>query len=184
MLLIPLSAYLMLIVFMYICTACAVTIYFAENTINSLVSLLMCVVFSSCSLLLLRVEFLSLVYIIVYAGAVVVLFVFVILSTDLRKEDTVRNKRRLRDYKVANFLVFSLTTILGLFSASLKADISFFNEKMNDYIYVSEFMLNDVHIFSKFFYTEFFVLFIVLGILLLTVMVGSIALCMKHLENF
>jgi NADH-quinone oxidoreductase subunit J len=88
MLLLPYKAYLLLVFFMSICTICAVTIYFAENTINSLISLLGCVVFSSCSLLILRVEFLSFAYIIVYGGAVVVLFLFVVLSTDLRKEDT------------------------------------------------------------------------------------------------
>ena len=173
----------MLLLFMSVCTVCASNIYFAENTINSLISLLSCVVFSSCSLILLRVEFLSFAYILVYGGAVVVLFLFVILSTDLRKEDTWRNRTRLREYRVANFLVFIIFFIFSIFAQNFKNSNDAADLEYPKIFYFSEFLTNDIFIFSKFFYTHFFILFILLGILLLVALVGSVALCMKHLQR-
>jgi NADH:ubiquinone oxidoreductase subunit 6 (subunit J) len=64
--------------------------------------------FSAFCLFLLKVEFLTLVYVIVYVGAVIVLFLFVIFSTDLRKEDTWVKIRLIYEYKVGTFLLFLL----------------------------------------------------------------------------
>jgi NADH:ubiquinone oxidoreductase subunit 6 (subunit J) len=50
------------------------------------------------------------------------------------------------------------------------------------YYYELEFVYNDIFLFSKLFYTHFFLIFVLLAILLFGVMVSSIALCTKSQE--
>lgn len=69
--------------------ACLCVMYFSEKSIHSLLSFLLVSVLFGLLLAFSGLEYLSLVYLLVYTGSIIVLFLFVLMSAELRKEDTV-----------------------------------------------------------------------------------------------
>jgi F-type H+-transporting ATPase subunit c len=122
------------------------------------------------TLLLLNVEFLAYIYIIVYVGAVVLLFVFVIFML---------GPVYTKSYKVKSFFFFYLfiTKFLILFSVAVW-DFVFF-AGYNKYIGSTDFLsnrvyTNDIIIFSDLLYTDHFFLLWVVAVILLIAMVAPI----------
>lgn len=66
----------------------ALVIFFADNTIYSALSLVGLFFCSFILLLLIKAEFLAIIYLMLYIGAVAVIFLFVVMFIDLRLEDT------------------------------------------------------------------------------------------------
>ena len=62
-------------------------IVFSKNTIVSMLCLVWCFLFSACCFLILGAEFLTFVLIIVYGGAISILFLFIIMLLNLRLID-------------------------------------------------------------------------------------------------
>jgi len=63
----------------------------SSSTMHSLFYLILLFVFTACLLIAQGTEFLALVYLIVYIGAIAVFFLFVIMLINLRREDTTTN---------------------------------------------------------------------------------------------
>ena len=63
--------------------ASALAVVFARNPVYSVLSLVLCFFSIACHYILLHAQFLALVHVIVYAGAIMVLFLFVIMLMNL-----------------------------------------------------------------------------------------------------
>jgi NADH-quinone oxidoreductase subunit J len=88
MLLLSMQTYIFLLASTSCCILLSLVIFFSENTIYSVLSLLGVSVFLAMSIISLGSEYMAFVFLMVYAGAVVVLFLFVVFSLNLRSEDT------------------------------------------------------------------------------------------------
>ena len=66
----------------------ALVIFFSDNTIYSAFSLIGLFFCAFVLLLLIKAEFLAIVYLMLYIGAVAVIFLFAVMFIDLRLEDT------------------------------------------------------------------------------------------------
>ena len=77
------------------CVGSAIVVVCSRNTMHSVLSLVVCFVFAAGLWLLLQVEFLALMLIFVYVGAVMTLFLFVVmmLQLDESKESLAANRR-------------------------------------------------------------------------------------------
>lgn len=64
---------------------CALAVVFSKNPINSVIYLIMCFIAMAGHYILLNAQFLAVVHIIVYTGAIMVLFLFVIMLLNLNK---------------------------------------------------------------------------------------------------
>jgi NADH-quinone oxidoreductase subunit J len=170
----------------------AAVVFFSENSIHSVFSLLILIIFSSCLLVMVfGVEFLAIACIMVYAGAIVVIFLFVIISADLRREDTIIDTLRLKRY---NFVLFFCFIFFGLFLNCFFVEsqqaFDFFNEYSmsvtgnQQAMYQKLEFANDITGLGGVFYHEFFLFFLLLGFLLCTSMVASISLCFKPLNTY
>jgi NADH:ubiquinone oxidoreductase subunit 6 (subunit J) len=62
----------------------AILLIILKNPIHSIFSLLISIISSICVLLLIRVEFLAYVFLIVYVGAIAILFLFVIMMLNIK----------------------------------------------------------------------------------------------------
>jgi len=62
---------------------CALLVVFSRNPINSVIYLIMCFIAMAGHYILLNAQFLAVVHIIVYTGAIMVLFLFVIMLLNL-----------------------------------------------------------------------------------------------------
>lgn len=175
----------------FLCITFAAVIFFSENSIHSVFSLLFLVVLSSCLLvLILGVEFLAIACIMIYAGAVVVIFLFVIISADLRREDTVIDTLRLKRYSSILFFCFIFFIVtLNCFFVDKQQALDFFSEPFigaegkQQALYQKLEVSNDIVGIGSIFYNEFFLFFLLLGFLLCVAMVASISLCFKPLTG-
>ena len=162
---------------------CALIIPFWTNSIYSLLSLILVFLLSVIYLSFLKIKFLSLVYILVYIGAIVILFLFLIILLSLE----------IPFYKSSFGKTCQLHLLFSLKGAFFSAfivdsgfnrfDTFFYNQYSSNYIANNLFLefscfVNDSLIFNNLLYTQFFFQFLLLSFILLVGMLGSIALTM------
>lgn len=171
-----------------LCLILSGIIFFSENSIYSTFCLLLVVVLVTVLMLLFDVEFLAIMYLFVYAGAIIVTFLFVIMSVNLRREDTVTNNKRVGSTLVAAALAFAFCYLFSYIFFSFNYYFEYTNVDYKlDLIASSqrvqaEFYLNDIMIFNNLLYTYFAPYLLLLGLLLLISVVSAVALCLHSLR--
>lgn len=76
----------MLYILLFVSVICALYVIHSNNVVYSLMSLVLVFFLSGLVLIALRMEFLGYMLIIVYVGAIAILFLFVIITLDLTRE--------------------------------------------------------------------------------------------------
>jgi len=167
--------FLIFSIFGVICSFCVIT---TSNPIYSVFYLILVFCTTTGILLLLTVDFLGAIFIVVYVGAIAVLFLFVVMMLNIKL--TQLTERLVGYYPFCCFLVFSFffyvwfvlkdTIMLDSFNAL------FFE---NQFIILTE---SDDLIFgiASVVYTHYGYVFILAGFVLLLGMVGSICLTLYH----
>jgi NADH-quinone oxidoreductase subunit J len=141
---------------------------FSRSPVTSAMFLVLTIISMSGLFVLLHAFFLGIVQIIVYAGAVMVLFVFVIMLLDLKEED----RRRIKTFGLVGGLL-SVGAILSIFlnsiiSAAPPAAVPGVE--------------GDTHALGLLLYTKYTLPFEVISVLLLVAMIGVITLSKKDLK--
>ncbi len=83
----PAISSILFYIFAAMALICACAVIFARNPVTSAISLALCFAATAALLLGLGAQFLGIVQIIVYAGAILVLFLFVVMMLDIRTEE-------------------------------------------------------------------------------------------------
>lgn len=137
----------------------------SKNTVNSALLLVLNLVSVSGFYLFLQAQFLALIQILVYAGAIMVLFLFVIMLLNVQEEETFFDKLRVK-YIIAFLLG---VVILGQILYSLGGVTDLLPE-------ISDEMLVEgtVEALGDVLYTEFLFVFEMTAILLTAAVVGAI----------
>lgn len=91
------------ILFALLAVASAVAMVVNKNTVNSALFLVLNMVAVAALYLMLQAQFMAIIQILVYAGAIMVLFLFVIMLLNLEKEEQLFDK-----FRVKYFLAFLL----------------------------------------------------------------------------
>src|ERR1700722_14950076 len=162
--------YLVLFIFFAaLCVAGALNLLLQRHPINSALSLI--VVMSSLAVLylLLGAEFLAAAQVIVYAGAIMVLFSFVIMLLNAGKED--RTHGSTAAYIVGVPGVAILVCLLSFMFLSARSHLA--TAHLGDYV-VSTFDL------SKVLFTDLLLPFEVTSVLILIAILGAVALARKE----
>lgn len=165
----------------------------AKNPIHSVLYLIIAFCNVSCLLILLEVEFLALIFIIVYVGAIAVLFLFVVMMLNVKISELTESSLRYLPVGgllgviflceiglvVGNDLVPSMS---ALSRSALIADLHLLGcSKVcwNLFLETS----SNVHLFGLVIYTNFVYLFLVASLILLVSMVGAIVLTLCKRVN-
>ena len=121
--------------------------------------------------LLTGAEFLALILVIVYVGAVAVLFLFVVMMLDISKENN--EEKPLSNYiKVTSMLAFVFALELGFTAYQW-----WHSTKVNDLAaFSSSSKTSNTHALGELLYTHYFYVFQIAGIILLVAMIGAIVL--------
>ena len=145
------------------------TIY-SKNPIHSAIYLVICFFSIAGHYLLFNAQFLALVHIIVYSGAIMVLFLFTIMLMNLNKEDEVHKPRITR---LGAVLVFCITSLVLL--------TIFINSKpiVGDYDNTGQ-DFQSIKVLGKVLLNEYMVPFEFASILLLVAMIGTVLLSKKE----
>jgi len=145
------------------------TIY-SKNPIHSAIYLVICFFSIAGHYLLFNAQFLALVHIIVYSGAIMVLFLFTIMLMNLNKEDEVHKPRITRLGAVVVFCIASLV-LLTIFINS-KPIVGDYDNTGQDF--------QSIKVLGKVLLNEYMVPFEFASILLLVAMIGTVLLSKKE----
>jgi|TARA_B100000767_G_C19623561_1_gene475143 NADH-quinone oxidoreductase subunit J len=154
--------------------ASALMVIFSKQPINSVLFLIFSFINASGLFLLAGAEFLALIIVIVYVGAVAVLFLFVIMMLDFNP-DTIKQETR-KYLPVGLFIgfVLFLEIILMMYSPEL------FSNEFKIIGRVVETNLTNTEILGNLIYTDYFLQFQMAGFILLVAMIGAIVLTLRH----
>ena len=156
-------------IFSALALICGVMILVSRNPVNSAMFLVLTIASLAGLFVLLEAFFLAAVQILVYAGAVMVLFLFVIMLLDLKVEE----RRKFKIFAIAG-AVIAVGTILAIFFKSLNATP------------LSDARAPDFHAgtidLGKLLFSQYLLPFEIVSVLLLVAMVGVILLSKKDLK--
>jgi NADH-quinone oxidoreductase subunit J len=143
---------------------------FTKNPIHSAIYLVICFFSIAGHYLLLNSQFLAIVHIIVYSGAIMILFLFTIMLMNLNKEDEVHKPRVTRWAAVILFCLMCLVLIA-----------IFVNSKpiVGEYVATGE-DYQSIKVLGKVLLNEYMVPFEYASILLLVAMIGTVLLSKKE----
>jgi NADH-quinone oxidoreductase subunit J len=142
---------------------------FSRNPVTSAMFLVLTIISMAGLFVLLHAFFLAAVQILVYAGAVIVLFLFVIMLLDLKEE----SRRKIKIYGIVAGLI-SVGAILAIFLKNLHAT--------NLNAQSSPTIEGGTAALGKLLFTQYVLPFEVVSVLLLVAMVGVILLSKKDLK--
>jgi len=157
----------------------------SKNPVHSILSLIL-VFFNAASLLiLLGSEFLAMLFLIVYVGAVAVLFLFVIMLLNIKVNSLVVSIYRYLPISFVFGLVFIFEFLMFFCSDLISLNLSnlylFENNFINEWS-VSLDPINNISVLGQSLYTYYSYLFILSGMILLVSMIGAISLTL-HRRN-
>lgn len=144
----------------------------SKNPIHSAIYLVICFFSIAGHYLLFNAQFLALVHIIVYSGAIMVLFLFTIMLMNLNVED----EHKKNASKLAAVISFCLLALIML-AVFIKAMPKNINYKSANYDFQS------IKVLGKVLLNEYAVPFEYASVLLLTAMIGAVLLSKKENSN-
>ena len=153
-----------------IVTISAVSVIAAKNPVHSVLWLILAFFTSAGLLVLIGAEFLAMLLVVVYVGAVAVLFLFVVMMLDV---DFVELKQGFLSYLPFGALMgiaFIAEIALATFSRGDTAD------NFNPYPGAE----TNAEAIGQVMYTDYLLLFQLSGLILLVAMIGAIVLTLRH----
>jgi NADH-quinone oxidoreductase subunit J len=143
---------------------------FSKNPIHSAIYLVICFFSIAGHYLLLNSQFLAIVHIIVYSGAIMILFLFTIMLMNLNEERDVHRPRITRLGAIVSFCLICLV-LIAIFINS-KPIVGEYTSTGEDY--------QSIKVLGKILLNEYMVPFEFASILLLVAMIGTVLLSKKE----
>ena len=156
-------------IFSALALICGVMIHTSRNPVNSAMFLVLTIAALAGLFVLLEAFFLAAVQVLVYAGAVMVLFLFVIMLLDLKVEE----RRKIKVLAVAGAVV-AVGTIVAIFVKCLHGTMLSAQR-------APDFQAGTIDL-GKLLFTHYLLPFEIVSVLLLVAMVGVILLSKKDLK--
>ena len=157
----------------------ALAVVFNKNAVNCAMCMIVTLVATAALFILLEAYFLAVLQVLVYAGAVMVLFLFIIMLLDVDKSEALGlSKRKMVTFArfagiaLLFFLVFSSFAPVHLPETDLLALSELEGNELTDF-------KNTAKSFGQILFTKFMLPFQVIGFLLLIAMIGVIVISKK-----
>lgn len=154
--------------------ASALGMVLAKNTVNSALLLVLNLMTVAGLYLLLQAQFLALIQILVYAGAIMVLFLFVIMLLNVQEEENFFDKLRVK-YVIAFLLG---VVILGQILYSIGGATDLLPEISDEMLFAGT-----VEALGDVLYTDFLFVFEMTAILLTAAVVGAIMIAQYKVKS-
>ena len=159
----------------------ALMVISSKNSVHSVLFLILSFVNAAGLFVLLGAEFLAMILVVVYVGAVAVLFLFVVMMLNISEQSI---KKSSRTGFINNISVGSLVGIVILIELLVVAGGWKYK---GDFISLStaniKLELTNTHALGNILYTDYIHLFQISGMILLVAMIGAITLTFKKREN-
>tara|TARA_B100001109_G_C18713028_1_gene403412 strand:- start:172 stop:801 length:630 start_codon:yes stop_codon:yes gene_type:complete len=167
-------------IFSFIAIISAIMVTVSKNTVHSVFFLILDFISISCLFIMIGAEFLGMIMLIVYVGAVAVLFLFVVMMLNVAKQKNTwfKSTSNLSHIPIGLFvsliIFFELIIVVGgwKYKPELLNTISLTTPEMSN-----------THSIGYVLYTEYIHLFQLSGMILLVAMIGAIILTFRQREG-
>ena len=168
-------------VFSFIAIISAIMVTVSKNTVHSVFFLILDFISISCLFIMIGAEFLGMIMLIVYVGAVAVLFLFVVMMLNVAQQ---KNQWLLSEDSsghipigliISTLIFFELIIVIG--GWRYKPDL--FNS--NNLKISNE--VSNTHSLGQILYTDYIHIFQISGMILLIAMIGAIVLTFRQREG-
>lgn len=150
----------------------AIAVVSLKNSVKAVLSLVLTFFCGAVLWLLLEAEFLAISLVLVYVGAVMVLFLFVVMMLDL--ENTKSNKNHLKQ------IIFGVIIAIALFAGLYIAlGSQYFGEAVIATPAPHSLEYSNVSELGKLLYTQYFYAFEIAGVILLVAIIAAISLTFR-----
>lgn len=165
--------------FAFFAIVAAIMVISARNPVHSVLFLILVFVNASGLFLLLGAEFLALILLVVYVGAVAVLFLFVVMMLDV---DFTELRQGFLHYLPVGAIVGAIVLVELLFGVSAWVFNSNLDYSPDAPIPPMEDVSN-IRAIGELLYTNYIYFFQAAGMILLVAMIGAIVLTLRHKEG-
>lgn len=148
----------------------------SKNPILSVFWLVLAFANASLLLILLGVEFLPILFVIVYVGAIAILFLFVVMLLNIKLVEITENATRYVPIGIITGFIFLYQILYSFDSINTNNTISEYNTTL----FTEFFNQTNIELVGQLLYTEYWIYFLVSSLVLLVSMVGAIVLCLYH----
>ena len=153
----------------------------SRNTVYSVFFLILVFISVSILFIMIGAEFLGMIMLIVYVGAVAVLFLFVVMMLNINEQITKKTTRKglINDISIGSIvgaiIFLELLVVIGGWKYK-ETVIPFATTKLN-------LNLSNTHALGNILYTDYILLFQIAGMILLIAMIGAITLTFRRKDN-
>ncbi len=168
-------------IFSIIAVISAIMVTASKNTVHSVFFLILDFISISCLFIMIGAEFLGMIMLIVYVGAVAVLFLFVVMMLNVaqQKNQWFQSKSSSRHIPIgliiSTIIFFELIIVVG--GWKYKPDLV----NSTNLSFTSD--LTNTHSLGKILYTDYIHIFQISGMILLISMIGAIVLTYRQREG-
>ena len=163
--------------FSAVAVASAVMVISARNPVHSVLFLILCFFNAAGLFILMGAEFLAMILVVVYVGAVAVLFLFVVMMLDV---DFVELRQGMLNYLPVGAIVGLIVLVeLALVAGSWVIDPGSVSTRAAP----TPTGITNTEALGRILYTDFIYYFQAAGLILLVAMVGAIVLTLRHTEG-
>ena len=165
-------------VFSTIAIISAIMVTASKNTVHSVFFLILDFISISCLFIMIGAEFLGMIMLIVYVGAVAVLFLFVVMMLNVTQQknqwfSSVNSSKHIPiGLIISTIIFFELIIVIGGWKYK--------PELLNDLNNSVNYELTNTHLLGQILYTDYIHVFQISGMILLIAMIGAIVLTFRQ----
>ena len=164
--------------FSFIAVISAIMVTVSKNTVHSVFFLILDFISISSLFIMIGAEFLGMIMLIVYVGAVAVLFLFVVMMLNVAKQKNTWFKSSTNS---AHIPIGLLVSIIIFFEVIIVIGGWKYKPELTNKIVVSD--VTNTHSIGNVLYTDYIHLFQLSGMVLLVAMIGAIVLTFRKREG-
>ena len=168
-------------IFSTIAIISAIMVTASKNTVHSVFFLILDFISISCLFIMIGAEFLGMIMLIVYVGAVAVLFLFVVMMLNVAQQKnqwfaSEENSKHIPvGLIISTIIFFELIIVIG--GWKYKPDLFDLNNSMDNL------NVSNTHSIGQILYTDYIHVFQISGMILLVAMIGAIVLTFRKREG-
>ena len=163
-------------IFSFVMLLSALMVISTKNPVHSVLFLILAFLNAAGIFVILHAEFLAMILIIVYVGAVAVLFLFVVMMLDIKS--TIEKSNILQYMPIGLFIGFVFIAELVIVLINTKLELSNMQILSNPLNKFAE--LSNTKAIGSVLYTDYILHFQLAGVILLVAMIGSIVLTLRE----
>ena len=168
----------------FLCISCSILVINVKNPVHSVLALTSTFICGTFLLFLLEVDFIALIFVIVYAGAIAILFLFVVMMLDIKISET--KKKLFKYFPIGSFLGSIFFIVIFLINAGVYHvnPYSYLTINLNNDFYIDWVSLRNVasniEAIGSILYTYYIIQFLLIGIILLVAVLGAVVLTINY----